>query len=115
MTTTELIKLLQSIEKGASGRSREISFKIGDDFIFEPIIKISGTGDGCCGAEVNLEIIEKKKPIACGKCRFYSSTPYVCHNERGYQANCAMGYMKDRDTRGWDMTSTLFSGCKLGE
>lgn len=61
MTTTELIKLLQSIEKGASGRSREVSFKIGDEFIFEPIIKISGTGDGCCGAEVTLEIIKEDR------------------------------------------------------
>ena len=61
MTTTELIKLLQSIERGASGRSREITFKIGDDFIFEPNVKVIGTGDGCCGAEVTLEIVGRKR------------------------------------------------------
>lgn len=57
MTTTELIKLLQSVEKGASDRSREISFKIGDVFMYEPDIEISSTGDGICGAEVTLSII----------------------------------------------------------
>ena len=56
MTTTELIKLLQSVEKGVSGRSREISFEIGDAFIYEPDIKISSTGDGICGAEVTLRM-----------------------------------------------------------
>lgn len=59
MTTTELIKLLKSIEYGASGRSREISFKIGKRNIFEPNIRISSTGDGICGAEACLEIIKK--------------------------------------------------------
>lgn len=60
MTATELIKLLQSIEKGASGRSREISFQIKGtrkSFIFEPEIMIHGTGDGCAGAEVCLRIV----------------------------------------------------------
>ena len=61
MTTTELVKLLQSIEKGASGRSREISFVINDEEIFEPYIKIIGTGDGIAGAEVTLRILEKEE------------------------------------------------------
>jgi hypothetical protein len=58
-TTTELIELLKSIERGGSGRSREISFKIGKKHIFEPDIIINSTGDGICGAEVCLEIIKK--------------------------------------------------------
>ena len=61
MTTTELIKLLQSIEKGASGRCREISFVINDEEIFEPDIKIVGTGDGIAGAEVTLRLLEKEE------------------------------------------------------
>ena len=61
MTTTELIKLLQSIEKGASGRSREISFVINDEEIFEPDIKIVGTGDGIAGAEVTLRLLVKEE------------------------------------------------------
>ena len=57
MTTTELIKLLQSVEFGASGRSREISFRIlPKKYLFEPIIKIEGTGDGIAGAELCLRL-----------------------------------------------------------
>lgn len=59
MTTTELIELLKSVERGASGRSREISFKIGRKYIFEPNIVINSTGDGICGAELCLEIIKQ--------------------------------------------------------
>lgn len=67
MTTTELIALLQQIEKGASGRSREISIAVkakngvvlkDNDSLFlgNAKIKINGTGDGVAGAEVNLII-----------------------------------------------------------
>ena len=67
MTTTELIALLQQIEKGASGRSREISIAIKAKngvvlkdneslFLGNAKIKINGTGDGVAGAEVNLII-----------------------------------------------------------
>lgn len=61
MTTTELIKLLKSIEKGSSGRSREISFKYKRTLISEPDIIINSTGDGCAGAEVTLLLEEKKE------------------------------------------------------
>ena len=60
MTTTELIELLKSVEFGASGRSREISFKIpskSKTFISNPDIKVSATGDGIAGAEVTLNLI----------------------------------------------------------
>lgn len=56
MTTSELIKLLQSVEFGASWRSREISFYVGEEFIPKPLISINGTGDGCAGAELILRI-----------------------------------------------------------
>jgi hypothetical protein len=56
MNTTELIKLLKGVERGASGRPREISLYIGKDFISEPKIRIEGTGDGCAGAELILKI-----------------------------------------------------------
>jgi hypothetical protein len=67
MTTTELIALLQQIEKGASGRSREISIAVKAKngvvlkdneslFLGNAKIKINGTGDGVAGAEVNLII-----------------------------------------------------------
>ena len=60
MTTTELIILLQKIEHGASGQSREISFTVGDLYIADAEVKLISTGDGCCGAEVDLEIVKNK-------------------------------------------------------
>ena len=55
MNTTELIKVLQKLEKGASGRSREISFSINcKKFLPEPRITVNSTGDGIAGAEICL-------------------------------------------------------------
>ena len=60
MTTTELIDVLQRLEKGASGRSREISFQLGKDikskFISSPNIEVDSTGDGVAGAQITLKI-----------------------------------------------------------
>lgn len=59
MTTTELIKLLRTVEHGASGRSREISFIVQDIesvFYSDPTIEINSTGDGCAGAELCLKL-----------------------------------------------------------
>lgn len=62
MTTTDLIEALQRLERGASGRSREISFYIGAgceaEFIPNPVIEVDGTGDGIAGAELTLRIVE---------------------------------------------------------
>ena len=58
MNTTELIEMLKSVEFGASGRPREISFSFNSEEIFfpSPDISISGTGDGIAGAELSLEL-----------------------------------------------------------
>jgi hypothetical protein len=64
MTTTELIKILQRVERGASGRSRVISLSIykdresedSDMYLPEPEFIINSTGDGVCGAELDLVI-----------------------------------------------------------
>ena len=64
MTTTELIKLLQQVEKGASGRSREIRIYTKDKkgVLKKAVIKevdnleIVSTGDGVAGAELSLVI-----------------------------------------------------------
>lgn len=58
MTTTELIEILKSVEFGASGRPREISFYIGKKFISSPSVLIEGTGDGIAGAELCLRLKE---------------------------------------------------------
>ena len=64
MTTTELIKLLQSIERGSSGRSREVSFSLdysdGPLYIHEPDISINSTGDGIAGAQVCFDLTTNK-------------------------------------------------------
>jgi len=64
MTTTELIEVLQRLEKGSSGRSREISFSVGKDikakFIPSPNIKVDSTGDGIAGAQITLLLTNTK-------------------------------------------------------
>lgn len=65
MTTTDLIKLLQKLEKGASGASREITiYKEDETGELVSLMKESDTieflssGDGCAGAELSLIIKE---------------------------------------------------------
>jgi len=57
----KIIDLLQKVEKGASGRSREISISVKKKnrevkFIGEPIITLVSTGDGVAGAQIHLMI-----------------------------------------------------------
>lgn len=56
MTTTEFIRILSHNEKGSSGRSREISFTINGIYVSEPEIKLSSTGDGIAGAEIDFDV-----------------------------------------------------------
>jgi hypothetical protein len=61
MTTTELINLLKKVEFGGSGRSREITIWTGEDYTTAVLsenqeLVISSTGDGICGAELDLHI-----------------------------------------------------------
>lgn len=58
MTTSDLIKLLKSIEFGASGRAREISITTSNVFMSKPDFKVNSTSDGCAGAELSLLIEE---------------------------------------------------------
>ena len=61
MTTTEMISILQKLERGACGRSREISISVKSKngrsrFIGDPEISVIGTGTGVAGAQITLEI-----------------------------------------------------------
>lgn len=57
MTTTDLIKLLQENEIGGiSKRPREISLTVNGRLMPNPEIKLSSTGDGICGPEINLDV-----------------------------------------------------------
>lgn len=38
-------------------------------------------------------------PTKCSECPAFYTTPYICHNERGYTGHCYMGCMSGFDTR----------------
>lgn len=69
MTTTELIELLKKNEHGAiTGKSREINISFNGEFIPNATIEITGTSDGICGADIDIDIsfnIEKLNIIKC--------------------------------------------------
>ncbi len=57
MNTTELIKILQENECGGiSHKPRKISLTVNDRYMACPKITLSGTGDGICGPEIDLDI-----------------------------------------------------------
>lgn len=65
---------------------------------------------------VALEI--KKIPKTCSECPFYRNEPYTCHNERGTEAHCLLGYMSHKDMRDVDfrgpcLKNERFSNCLI--
>ena len=53
-------------------------------------------------------------PTKCAECPAFRLTPYSCHNERGVEAQCLLGYMGGHDMR--DFTGgRLFPGCRIQE
>lgn len=66
---------------------------------------------------VRVEIELKELPTACSKCPFYSNRPYTCHNERGTEAHCSLGYMhgdmRDLDFKSAKYKEEKYSGCRL--
>ena len=52
-------------------------------------------------------------PTKCNECPAFKQTTYCCHNDRGLEASCELGYMKGKDMR--DFTgNTKFTGCCMG-
>ena len=47
-------------------------------------------------------------PNTCKECPAFRQHPYQCHNERGLEAHCTLGYMRGQDMRD-------FSGRRLYE
>lgn len=41
----------------------------------------------------------ERYPEKCNECPAFKQTPYSCHNERGMQGGCELGYMNRLDTR----------------
>lgn len=68
MTTTGLIKILKDNEYGGiSHKPRELSLTINGKYMPNPQITLSSTGDGICGAEIDLDVdgefFEEQDPI----------------------------------------------------
>lgn len=51
-------------------------------------------------------------PKHCRECPCYREKPYTCHNERGYEGHCALGYMRGYDMRDFN-SGKKFEGCKM--
>jgi len=67
---------------------------------------------------IAVEIQVKEEPTACSKCPFYRNRPYTCHNERGTEAHCFLGYMtgdmRDSDyLKNPHLVNTKYPGCRL--
>ena len=48
----------------------------------------------------------------CKECPMFYQQPYSCHNERGMEGGCQLGYMAHSDTRDFS-GYTLFKGCQI--
>ncbi len=54
----------------------------------------------------------ERYPETCAECPAYFETPYQCCNERGWEADCSLGYMTGYDMRDYN-SSRLFGCCKI--
>jgi len=67
--------------------------------------------------QILIELELKEEPNACSKCPFYQEYPYQCHNERGMEANCKLGFMtgdmRDISFRSEKRKNEKYSGCRL--
>ena len=66
---------------------------------------------------VQIALTLKELPKSCGECQFYREFEYRCHNERGMEAHCALGYMtgdmRDVSFKRGRHEGELYSGCQL--
>lgn len=54
----------------------------------------------------------ERYPEKCDECPMFYKTPYQCHNERGLEAGCRLGYMDDCDMRDF-YGRELFAKCDI--
>lgn len=52
-------------------------------------------------------------PKTCAECPFYYNRVYQCHNERGLESFCELGYMYGYDTRDFWFNKYRFEHCQL--
>ena len=57
----------------------------------------------------------ERYPTTCKECPAYYETPYVCHNERGWEGHCKLGYFSNCcDMRDYN-SNQLHVGCRIKE
>lgn len=56
----------------------------------------------------------ERYPNYCGECPFFRLYDYSCHNERGKEGHCELGYMGGHDMRDF-YGKYKFVGCKIEE
>lgn len=54
----------------------------------------------------------ERYPERCNECPMFATTPYQCHNERGMEAVCLLGYMDNDDMRDF-YGNILFAKCGI--
>lgn len=54
----------------------------------------------------------ERYPYKCNECPMFHTTQYECHNERGKEGHCDLGYMDMFDMRDFDGWC-LFSPCDI--
>ena len=54
----------------------------------------------------------ERYPECCAECPAFYTTEYFCHNERGCEGNCELGYMKHSDMRDFS-GRYLFNKCDI--
>lgn len=101
MTTTELIKILQDNETGAiSLKPREISLIINGRYMPNPQITLSGTGDGICGAEIDLDV--------CGEWLEQEPCDDCCNGNQTEKAKlCQKSYIAGMEHKQEPLTDVL--------
>lgn len=55
----------------------------------------------------------ERYPEKCNECPAFRQTSYVCHNERGMEAQCELGFMDGKDMRDFN-GNIKYSGCYMG-
>jgi hypothetical protein len=104
LTTTDCIKLLKSVEFGASGRAREIGVYVDDGYLDTPKISIRSTGDGVAGAQVCLDIVSKRvsdKNVILSN-RVYVLSYSICTNY------LRLLHLRNAEPEVWDERSDLY-------
>lgn len=60
-----------------------------------------------------MHFVLSEWPQCCGECPFCYTTNYICHNERGKELKCKLGYTNKFDTRDFPVDRKIFEGCKM--